>query len=85
MRYDLRNKETGEISEWAMPYADLDPFLAAHPELEVVFLSMNIGDPVILGVQRPPSDFVNHIIAPIEKHYFGKRRESKFSEKKQQV
>lgn len=81
MKYDLKNKETGEISEHTMPYKELDPFLDAHPELEVVFLQMNVGDPVQLGVKQPPSDFLNHVIRPIEKHYFGKSRESRFQAK----
>lgn len=78
MRYDLRNKETGEVSEWTMSYRELDPFLLVHPELEVVFLQMTVGDPVALGVKQPPSDFTNHILRPIEKRYFGKSKESRF-------
>jgi len=86
MRYDMKNKETGEITESAMPYADLEGFLVSHPELEVVFLSMNIGDPVILGVQRPPADFTNHVLAPIERRYnSGKQRETRFGRKAQQL
>jgi hypothetical protein len=83
--YDILHKPTGEVTERFMTIAQLETFLAENPDYEVTFLKMQVGDPVILGVQRPPSDFINHIIAPIEKRYFGKRRESKFSEKKQQV
>jgi hypothetical protein len=83
--YDFKHKETGEVSEWTMSYKDLDAFKEEHPELEQVFLSMNVGDPVLLGVKKVPSDFTNHIIAPIERTYFKKRRESRFGESKQQV
>jgi hypothetical protein len=83
--YDFKNKETGEVAEWTMSYKELDAFKQEHPELEQVFLTMTLGDPVLLGVKKVPSDFTNHIIAPIEKHYFKKRRETRFGESKQQV
>jgi len=85
MKYDMKNKETGEITEYTMSYKELDPFLLEHPELEVVFLKMNVGDPVLLGVTKIPSDFEHGVLAPIERNYFKKRRESKFSSLKQQV
>lgn len=85
MRYDMKHKETGEISEHTMSYKELDPFLLEHPELEVVFLQMNVGDPVLLGAKKIPSDFEHGVLAPIERNYFKKRRESKFSSLKQQV
>jgi hypothetical protein len=84
-RYDFKNKETGEVSEHAMTISGLATFTKEHPELEQVFLSLNVGDPVLLGVKKVPSDFTNHIIAPIEKHYFKKRRETRFGTSKQQV
>ena len=84
-RYDFKNKETGEVSEYAMTISGLATFTQEHPELEQVFLNMQVGDPVLLGVKKVPSDFSNHIIAPIERHYFKKRRETRFGTSKQQV
>lgn len=83
--YDFKNKETGEVSELTMSFKELDTFKQEHPELEQVFLSLNVGDPVLLGVKKVPSDFTNHIIAPIERAYFKKRRETRFGTSKQQV
>jgi len=85
VRYDIRHKETGVVTEMTMSYKDLTPFLESHPELEVVFLNMNVGDPVLLGVKKIPSDFEHGVLSPIERNYFKKRRESKFSSLKQQV
>lgn len=76
--YDILNKTTGEVKEMFMTIAELEVFLAANQDHEVTFLKMNVGDPVVLGIKQPPSDFIKHIIAPIEKHYFGKRRDSRF-------
>jgi hypothetical protein len=60
--------------------------LLKDPNYEVAFLKMNIGDPVLLGVKQVPSDFTNHVLAPIERRYNnGKQRETRFGRKKQQV
>ena len=77
--YDILHKPTGEVTERFMTIAALEIFLKENPDYEVTFLQMNVGDPVTLGVTKPPSDFINHVIAPIEKHYFGKRRESRYT------
>jgi len=76
--YDILHRPTGEVSERFMTIAALEVFLKDNPDYEVTFRQMNVGDPVALGVKQPPSDFINHIIKPIEKHYFGKSRESRF-------
>lgn len=76
--YDFRHKPTGEVTEHFMTIAGMEKFLAENTDYEIVFLKMQVGDPVALGIKQPPSDFTKHIIAPIEKHYFGKRRESRY-------
>jgi hypothetical protein len=84
--YDFKHKETGEVTEHTMSFTALDAFKLSHPELEQVFLQMNVGDPVLLGVAKVPSDFTNHVLAPIERHYNNKkRRETRFGNSKQQV
>ena len=79
--YDMIHKPTGEVQEMFMTLLELETFLRENPEFEVTFLKMQVGDPVALGVKQPPSDFLNHVIRPIEKHYFGKPRESRFRAK----
>lgn len=81
--YDILHKPTGEVSEMFMTILELETFLRENPEFEVTFLKMQVGDPVLLGVQRPPSDFTNHVLAPIERHYnSGKQRETRFGRSK---
>jgi hypothetical protein len=83
--YDIKYKPTGEITERTLTIAALEELLK-DPNYEVAFLTMNIGDPVVLGFHRPPSDFDNYVLAPIEKRYNdGKRRETRFGRKSQNV
>lgn len=78
--YDILHKPTGEVTERFMTIAGLELFLAENPDYEVTFLQINIGDPVLLGVKRPPSEFIEGVIKPIERRNFqGKTRESRFS------
>ncbi len=79
--YDILHRPSGEVTERQMTIAQLEVFLKENPDYEVTFLKMQVGDPVALGIQQPPSDFLNYIIKPIEKHYFGKSRESRFRTK----
>jgi len=80
--YDILHKPTGEVTEKFMSIAEMEEFIKANPDYEITFLKMQVGDPVILGVQRPPSDFTNHVLAPIERHYNnGKQRETRFGRK----
>lgn len=77
--YDVLYKPTGEVTEKFLSIAAMQTFLKEHPDYEITFRQMNVGDPVALGIRQPPKDFINHIIKPIENHYFGKRRESRFN------
>lgn len=76
--YDLLHKPTGEVVEKFLTIAAMEQFLKDNPDYEITFRQMNVGDPVVLGVKQPPSDFLKHVIRPIEKYYFGKSRESRF-------
>jgi hypothetical protein len=84
--YDILHKPTGEITEKFFTIAAKEQFLKENPDYEQVFTKMRVGDPVALGVQRPPSDFTNHVLAPIERHYNGgKQRDTRFGRKAKQV
>ena len=84
--YDILHKPTGEVTEKFMTIAEMVEFFKNNPEYEQVFTKMQVGDPVVLGVKRPPSDFDNHVLAPIERYYNkGKRRETRFSRKAYQA
>jgi hypothetical protein len=76
--YDILHKPTGEVTERFMTIAALEKFLADNPDYEVTFRQMQVGDPVALGIKQPPSDFIKHVLHPIEKRLFGKPRESRY-------
>lgn len=77
-KYDILHKPTGEVTEMTMSIANLEIFLKEHPDHEVVFRQMMVGDPVALGVKQPPREFIEGVIKPIERRLFGKPRESRF-------
>lgn len=84
--YDIMHKPTGEVTEKFMTIAAKDLFLKENPDYEQVYTKMRVGDPAALGVQRPPSDFTNHVLAPIERFYnSGKQRETRFGRKVRNV
>lgn len=61
--YPLRNKETGEIFEKIMKIAEYEEFMKENPNMERYFDSApSFGDPVRLGVKKPPSDFMKGIV-----------------------
>ena len=65
--YSLRNKETGEIFEKIMKIAEYQEYLKENSNIERYFDSVPIfGDPVRLGVMKPPADFQKHIIGRIK-------------------
>jgi hypothetical protein len=71
--YDIRNKETGEVTEKFMTIAALEIFLTENPQFEVAFLQSRIGDPFHLGVQKVPSDFIKYVLEPIHRRNGSKK------------
>jgi hypothetical protein len=83
--YDILHKPSGTVTEMFMTIAALQEFLK-DTDYEVTFLKMTVGDPILYGAMRPPSDFTNHVLAPIERHYnSGKQRETRFGRRKSHV
>lgn len=64
--YDFRNKETGEVIEKIMKIAAREKFLADNPHLEQIITKCPaLGDPIRLGIKKPPSDFQKNIIGRV--------------------
>ncbi len=76
--YDIRNNETGEVTERFMTIAQLETFLKENPTHEVVFNQMRLGDPVHLGVKKVPSDFVKGVLEPIHRRNRANNKEFRF-------
>lgn len=67
-RYNFENINTGEELEVEMKIAELDEFKKNNPELRQVLNKMNMGDPVKLGITKPPSEFQRDVIGKIHKN-----------------
>lgn len=64
--YTFVNKKTGEEIEQFMSMSEREQFLKDHPELEQTIKSVNIVDPVSIGVKRPPVDFQKHVLSKVK-------------------
>jgi len=61
--YSLKNKDTGEIFEKMMKISDYEQYLKDNPNIERYFNSApTYGDPVRLGITKPPSDFMKNVV-----------------------
>lgn len=70
--YSFEDQETGEEFELQMSYDELKQFLVDNPKVNQTF-RMNLGDPIRMGVQKPPSDFSKYVLGRIkESHPLGK-------------
>ena len=66
--YNFRHKETGEVIECFLSMSQHSQFLLDHPEYETIILEAPaLGDPAVLGYQKPPSDFLKYVRDPIMK------------------
>ena len=64
--YDFRDKNTGEETKVEMTMAELDAFKKKNKHLEQAITQMNIGDPVKLGIKKPPSDFSKYVLGRVQ-------------------
>lgn len=61
--YPIRNKDTDEITERIMKIAEYEEFMKENPNMERYFDTAPVfGDPVRLGITKPPADFMKGII-----------------------
>lgn len=72
-RYNFKNINTNEEIELEMKIAELDEFKKNHPELQQILNKLSMGDPVKLGVKKPPSEFQRDVIGKIHKNTPGSR------------
>ena len=71
MIYSFIDTETEEEFELEMTYDQLKAFLEATPRFNQTFV-MNLGDPIRMGVTKPPSDFSKYVLGKVkETHPLG--------------
>ena len=63
--YSFEDKQSGEEYDVNMSSSELDQYLKDNPNVNQVF-KMNIGDPIRLGVTRPPSDFSKYVLGKVK-------------------
>lgn len=70
--YSFHDTETDDEFELTMSYDELKQFLVDNPKVNQTF-RMNLGDPIRMGVQKPPSDFSKYVLGRVkEAHPLGK-------------
>ena len=74
MIYSFEDTETGEEFELNMTYEQLKEFLVDFPNLNQTF-RMNLGDPVGLGITKPPSDFSKYVLGRIKEATPGAKKD----------
>jgi len=64
--YTFENKKTGKQYDAEMSMADRETYLVDNPDVIQVLTRLNIGDPIMLGVTRPPTDFHKHVLGKVK-------------------
>ena len=68
--YSYVNTQTNEETDLNMSMSEMDEFEKTNPHMRRVYDRMNIGDPVSMGITKPPSDFMKHVLGKV-KHVAG--------------
>jgi hypothetical protein len=66
--YNFRNKQTGETVEKIMKIAERATWLEENQDYEQVhFETPTLGDPIRMGITKPPSDFQKEVIGRVQR------------------
>ena len=64
--YTFRNKNTGETWNDFMSISNMEKYLNENPDVEQMLTTINIVDPVGIGVTKPPADFQKYILGKVK-------------------
>jgi hypothetical protein len=64
--YHFRNKTTGDEFQDFMSISAKEKYLEENTDIEQILTSLNIVDPVGIGVTRPPTDFAKYVLGRIK-------------------
>ena len=64
--YTFESKKTGEQFNVNMSMAEREEYVKDNTEVFQVLTNLNIGDPIRLGITRPPSDFQKHVLGKVK-------------------
>jgi hypothetical protein len=77
--YSFEDKDSGDEFELTMSYDEMLKFLEDNPQVNQTF-RMNIGDPIRMGVTKPPSDFSKYVLGKVkETNPLGKAVERRYT------
>jgi len=77
--YSFENKKTGVQYNLNLSMSERETYIKEHPEVEQIFTSLNIGDPVSLGVTKPDLAFRQDIMGKVkEAHPRGNNLERRY-------
>lgn len=76
--YDVRDKNTGEVTEMFMSISQWEQFKQDNPDKEQYFSDMRFIDEVKLGRKKPPRDFTENVIGRIKKNNPGHKIQSRW-------
>jgi hypothetical protein len=65
MIYSFEDNDTSEEFTLEMTYDELKEFLKSNPNVSQTFV-MNLGDPIRMGVTKPPSDFSKYVLGKVK-------------------
>ena len=66
MNYTFRNKKTGKVKIVEMKMDEREDWLKANPLWEQTIGTLNLVDPVSIGVTKPPSDFQKYVLGRVK-------------------
>lgn len=64
--YTIENTKTGETRDEMISFSELETILENDKTLRHVIKPIMIGDPVNLGITKPPADFMKHVLGRIK-------------------
>jgi hypothetical protein len=65
--YDVRDKNTGEVTEMFMSISQWEEFKSKNPDKEQYFATMHFADSISLGRTKPPNAFKEGVIDRIKR------------------
>lgn len=64
--YSYLNKKTNEEFDVTMTISEMEEYENSNPDLQRVYNKSTIVDPVGIGTQKPPADFMKHVIGRVK-------------------
>lgn len=69
--YTFRDKKTKKEFTLTMSMKERETYLQDNPQIEQLLTTINIADPIRLGVTKPPADFQKNVIGRMKSKIHG--------------